>query len=410
MLRFISTTRILAVALAACLLCCTISLAGKPDNPGGGGGGRGGEATAPYTIVDLLGLTSVSSGGTFIESYARSLTEPDATGTVLVVGDSPTPNEPDGTGGNWPHPVLWEVNADGTFSFADLGLPPRAKEATASDINDWEMITINTLQPSEAGTPILPAWVSVPGLPLQQLPSGLYAEARAISNVGEIVGLDSSTTALWQLDADAMPGDPISLNNRLMPADIADSGVMVGHDGLWPEIGKDPDKSWDEVDGAPAIAWFDSSGNLQVKQLEQPSGLPSGFFWHGSATAISPNGTWVTGWIEPPTGPEAFIWSNATGMMLLGRFGGEASIGLSVNNAGRVVGWSDTGDRKHPLTAFLWQGGQMFDLNALAESGGKQHLVVATGINGAGNVVGYMVVSSHGEGEVHAFALTPNVP
>ena len=104
---------------------------------------------------------------------------------------------------------------------------------------------------------------------------------------------------------------------------------------------------------------------------------------------------------------EAFVWSENTGMIGLGTLGGATSRGLGVNNAGQVVGWSDTGGGKHSQAAFLWQAGQMLELNLLADTGGKIHLQLAKDINDAGHIVGLMDISRP-VSETHGFLLIPN--
>ena len=64
MRRFISTTRVLAVAVTACLLCSPFSQAKKPDRPGGGGGG-GGDSAPSYQIIELDNFDGLFSGFAF---------------------------------------------------------------------------------------------------------------------------------------------------------------------------------------------------------------------------------------------------------------------------------------------------------------------------------------------------------
>ena len=75
-----SLYRTLAISTVACLLCFTIAHAKKPKNPGGGGG----KETAPFTVVDLLGLP----GGSSLQSQAVAVNEPDGSGAVQLVGNS----------------------------------------------------------------------------------------------------------------------------------------------------------------------------------------------------------------------------------------------------------------------------------------------------------------------------------
>jgi probable HAF family extracellular repeat protein len=361
--------RWLVIALAIGLFCSTEAVAKKPENPGGGGG-----EPAPYTLVDLLGIPGNSS----LQSQAVSLSEPDEAGGVLVVGNSHNQGDPT--------PAFWSVSGEGAFPMEDinLGLPPGATCARAFDVNDLGVITINTWQTQ---LDEYPAWVLVPGRSLQELPrTSNYAKAYALNNLGEIVGQDNGG-ALWRLDATGTPGNPISLGS-FYPSDINDQGVMVGEQG-----------------GQAAIAWFSDNGGLQVQPLGPQVSDSS------EATAVSENGAWVAGYFADYVVDrwycEAFVWTAETGMVGLGTLSRKlsSSVANGVNNDGQVVGWSDTG-RKHPQAAFLWQNGQMVDLNSLVDAG-EIHLGSARNINEAGHVVGSMGIPRP-VSESHGFLLVPN--
>ena len=75
--------RTLAITTAACLLCFSIALAKKPDNPGGGGGG-GGDGGTSY---DIFHLTSdiLDENGEVVATYTNGEAF-DINDTGVVVG------------------------------------------------------------------------------------------------------------------------------------------------------------------------------------------------------------------------------------------------------------------------------------------------------------------------------------
>lgn len=381
-------TTLAMLAAVALLLPASVAVAQGNGNGNGGGNGGGGNndsggTDALYTLKDLSGLPITGFPG-YVQSTALSLSEPDGRGAIQIVGDSHT-QIVDG----WRvHPVLWDVTGDGHVRLTDLGLPPGAREARATDVNDWGVITIDTVQGD-----IHSGWVSVPGLPLQSLPTttNYPVNPNAVNIFGEIVGVHNNNVgAHWQLDAQGSPGAPVDLNfgsSRFLPYDLSDTGVMAG-----------------EVDNLAAIAWFDGMGVLQVEKLGSGRGELKGRL----GNAISPNGNWVAGYRGLVGTREAFVWSQATGVVPLGTLGGQESEALAVNDSGQVVGWSFTGDPRSPVRAFLWEAGVMFDLGDLAGTGAKIRLENATKINNAGHIVGWMIVTKKGEDQLHAFLLSPN--
>jgi probable HAF family extracellular repeat protein len=94
-----------------------------------------------------------------------------------------------------------------------------------------------------------------------------------------------------------------------------------------------------------------------------------------------------------------FDGSNYT---FLGTLGGATSGSSAINLNGEVVGVSRTADiSRH---AFVYTGGQMFDLNALIPPESGWTLIEATGINNQGQIV---ATGTDPAGLTHAFLLTP---
>lgn len=328
-----------------------------------------------------------------------SLNNPDDAGAIQVVGNSFTEGSQVLQRPYRIAPTHWDVNSNGTFNITNLGLEPLEWEATANDINDVGEIIINTNQSRDIGDngyPLLPAWyLSTPGEVRQQLTmQSNYAEAFAINNSGEIAGTDHHTYVAGSYWNDPAVKSDLGL---FRPSDIDDSGVMAGY--VSSTFGNDG--------GPPAIARLNEGGELEIQYLTEPSGLFDER-QSGIATSISQNGDFVAGHLDETDGTkQAFLWSDDTGIVSLGTLGGASSSALGVNNYGQVVGWSDTGGGKSLRTAFLWENGEMFDLNAISQGGGGSQLLEAAAINNSGHIVGYMNVKSNGGSEEHAYVLLP---
>lgn len=121
-----------------------------------------------------------------------------------------------------------------------------------------------------------------------------------------------------------------------------------------------------------------------------------------SANGISNNGRIAGSAARPDDSYHAFI-SDGGALRDLGTLGGEYSWGEAVNARGQVVGWSDVFNQwlDH---AFLFDDGQMLDLNRLLDASGRGWtLTAAHDINDRGQIVG----TGWFNGRQQAFLLTP---
>ena len=87
--------------------------------------------------------------------------------------------------------------------------------------------------------------------------------------------------------------------------------------------------------------------------------------------------------------------------------GDSGSLGLGVNNYGVIVGGSGTITLSGTAAyahAFVWQNGQMQDLNTLIDGSSSLTLNVAYAINDSGEIAGF---GTNSNGETHAFVLIP---
>ena len=331
---------------------------GKPKDP---------PDPPPFTVVDL----------NEVQSQAWALTEPDANDDILASGMTWV--------GGRPQPIFWDVNTDGSFVPSYPGLPPGATEASITDMNEFGVITLTT-QGAGAG------WYLMPGGNYQQLPFPAgWGSAYGLNNFADIVGVVGAVEwtdgALWTLDGGQYTA-PLQFE-FFYPEDITDNGLMIG---------RAYNAAEDRLEAARA--WLDQNNELQVQLLGVLPGTS-----YSEADAMSSDGNWVVG----TSGSKAFVWSSATGMMALGTLGGFESRALAVNDSGQVVGWSNPRKGWYSQTAFIWENGVMTDLNDLAQTDHRPHLVFATCINNAGHIGG-LTRTSRRISDQHGYILIPNQP
>jgi probable HAF family extracellular repeat protein len=152
-------------------------------------------------------------------------------------------------------------------------------------------------------------------------------------------------------------------------AGINDAGVVAG------------------VGGSFAERWFPDGG-------VDSFGSFGGSCRYSWANAINSTGQ-VVGYASTTGSPHAFRWDPSTGLRDLGTLGGPSSNAYAINEAGHVVGDSDTATvlscttnsygtycnyERHP---FLWIDGEMIDLGTLGGSN-----ATARSINARDEVVG----------------------
>ena len=100
---------------------------------------------------------------------------------------------------------------------------------------------------------------------------------------------------------------------------------------------------------------------------------------------------------------DAFLWTRRTGMKDLGTLSGDvASVSLSINDAGSVIGASI--DASGNPRAFLWENGVMTDLNTLIAGESPLYLLTGCSINSRGEITGLGLTST---GEIHTYLASP---
>jgi probable HAF family extracellular repeat protein len=199
---------------------------------------------------------------------------------------------------------------------------------------------------------------------------------------------------VWDPDKDELleltpfPGDTSSTGNA-----INERGQVVGISGICDDaVGK--------FSARHAVLW-DHGEVIDLGNL-------GGISWH-TPWAINERGD-VVGFSNPPGDDDggfiahAFLWTKKNGMRDLGTLPShQFSQANGINSRRQVVGVSFDG--AGDFRAFLWEGGEMTDLNDLAGPGFTGVLRDARDVNEQGQITGSAVDPV--TGETRAFVATP---
>ena len=246
--------------------------------------------------------------------------------------------------------------------------------------------------------------------PLPTLPGGDSAQALAVNNEGQLVGLAEKGTlekpgycatpfqvldfepVIWGAKPDEirelppLPGDTVGVALA-----VNDKAQVVGTSGLCSNTTANG-----LVDGPHAVLW-DPDGS--VTDLGNLGGTMVNV-----AAGINNRGEVVGGSSSKDGNLHAFLWTKDTGIQDLGLLGADVATAPTwINNSGQAVGGScpATGNCR----AFLWQDKVLIDLNTLIPADGPLYLLFAFGINDSGVIVGQAMTKS---GELHAFRASPS--
>lgn len=254
-----------------------------------------------------------------------------------------------------------------------------------ADIND-QLTVVGTLQePQDLRFTRAFRW-SDNHLEILESLGGAYSSATAVNAAGDTVGSAQTTSGtrhavLWRTK------DPIDLGllaqgDYSSARDINDKSEVVGEANLIPN-------------GKPqAFLW-------RAGKMRQLPKLPGGAIC--SAQALN-NGGAIIGSCDLPNGPaHGVMWRNGS-IRDLGTLGDEdaPSTALDINARAQVVGTSEASADK--LRAFLWEKGEMVNLNKLIAPNSGWLLLVASRINDKGEILG----RGYFHGYIHAFVLVPD--
>jgi probable HAF family extracellular repeat protein len=282
---------------------------------------------------------------------------------------------------------------------------------------------------------------------LGKLPSGHYSEAHAINANGLIVG-EADTGNLLPQATLYRNGAWLNINpdggSNIRAIGVSDTGVIVGDYAkglsgntaawrgvIWTERATQPGR-FDMVtlpivpggtskslsnyatasnNAVQVVGWVTSSvfgqlgafwNNDAAHSVVTLSPLPGD--WSSIAWGVNDLGETV-GESHPPFHSRAVLWAAdaAHTPIDLGLLPGDVdSTATAVNNVSQVIGTSTAADgTMHP---FLWQNGQISEINSLLDASGAGWVVQqATALNALGRIVG---VGLH-NGQPAAFVMTP---
>jgi probable HAF family extracellular repeat protein len=183
---------------------------------------------------------------------------------------------------------------------------------------------------------------------------------------------------------------------------INDSGQVVGISGLC-------DVAIGALSAQHALLWQDGKpvniGNLGGGAFNTPMAINN----RGQIAGFSDLPGDVVDGVLTNVNFHAFFWTKPSGIVEIKPLAGdEISEATGINNQGVVIGTSFTAGFAS-ARAFLWQNGQIEDLNSLAIPGSNLFLITTGDINDSGEITGQACVLSNGScsSEIVAFLGIP---
>ncbi len=333
-------------------------------------------ATQLYTLTDLGNLGGDDTRAAAINNKGD------------VVGHSETKLFDPETGyyTNFSHAFLWSTSE----GMIDLGILGNESSA-AWGINDRGQVVGSSeiIKPHDRHGFL---WDPVEGLTdLGVYPGGEQSYAVDINNSGQIIGSTYdieqydrwARATLWdtnggisELGTLGGPGSwGFAINNSDQIVGRAHGVPIIEHEPYYQVIDYNDDAFlWDPQEGMTSIGGFDGA-------------------FYSNATDIN-NQTQVVGFSKFMPGLvgseyyQGFIWSDQTGLVDLGNLGGYLTsvIPEAINERGQIVGRTFDFSNGSSSTAFLWENGNMVNLNDIIMENHGLSIWTASGINNRGQI------------------------
>lgn len=221
--------------------------------------------------------------------------------------------------------------------------------------------------------------------------------AHDINNSGQIVGGSSngSTTRpfLHENGITIDLGVPAGLPNSFGRAwAINDDGDIVGVARRADNVTSQA-TIWKEVNGTYAATTIGSLGD--GNRFSEAFAINDDEVVVGYSNVV----------IGTSTRDRGFIWTELTGLVELGTLGFNHSRATDINNRGQVVGNATAfaGNASFGGAAFLYEDGDLFNLNSFLVNPAGWVLLSAEGINEQGQIIGFGTFN----GQTRAFLLNP---
>jgi len=276
--------------------------------------------------------------------------------------------------------------------------------SVATSINDFGQVA-GYAPPIAYGPPsfLIHAFRTSANSPIHPATDDLSADvtrswALGINASGQVVGYANTTADAPDLAFRTAPNSAINPLTDIFGTLGGTNGVAYGINASGQVVG------YASTTGNLAVHAFRQTGS-QMSDVGTLGGMLS------QANGINDSGQ-VVGLADATGNAGPYAFRTAPNRVInpltddLGTLGGNGSVALSINAYGEVVGYASTiGDTA--IHAFLYNDGAMFDLNDLIPAGSGVVLNSATGINSAGQIVGYTCCNPQYPLQRRAFLLTP---